>query len=98
MKLTMRVQPEAEVDLEEAYLWYEAQRTGLGDELVLEVERALDRVGERPAAFRVSHRGLRQAMTHRFPYAIYFRVRQEVVDVVAILHGRRDPERSLENR
>jgi len=38
MTYRLELQPEAEADLEEAYLWYETQRSGLGRELIECVE------------------------------------------------------------
>jgi plasmid stabilization system protein ParE len=34
---------------------------------------------------------VRRALLHRFPYAIYFRVTEESVVILAVLHLRRDP-------
>ncbi len=34
MTATVVVQPEAEADLTEAFLWYEARRAGLGAEMI----------------------------------------------------------------
>ena len=44
MSLPLIITPEAEEDLAEAKAWYERKREGLGDEFVLCVEEALDRI------------------------------------------------------
>ena len=41
MKYRLVLQPEAEADLVEAYLWHEKQRVGLGTELIACVEAVL---------------------------------------------------------
>ena len=38
------IQAEAEADINDAYLWYESQRKGLGESFLLCVEEALSRV------------------------------------------------------
>ena len=43
MTCRLVLQPEAEADLDEAYLWYEAQCRGLGRELIECVEAAFER-------------------------------------------------------
>lgn len=87
------VRPAAAADIDEAFLWYERQRAGLGNEFLAAVQSALDDVVMHPAKYPVIHRDTRRALLRRFPYAILYRVYGEVVVVVACMHGRRDPRR-----
>jgi plasmid stabilization system protein ParE len=87
------VRPAAAADIEEAFLWYERQRAGLGDEFLVAVRSALDDVVAQPTRYAVIHRDTRRALLHRFPYGIFYRLYGEIVVVVACMHGRRDPRR-----
>ncbi len=42
------VRPAAAADIDEAFLWYESQRTGLGNEFLLAAEAMLDAIAEHP--------------------------------------------------
>ena len=42
------LRPAAAADVEEAWLWYEAQREGLGDEFLQVVQDALDSIAAFP--------------------------------------------------
>jgi hypothetical protein len=42
------IRPNAEADAREARLWYESQRTGLGDELLEEIRHAIRVLEEHP--------------------------------------------------
>ena len=42
MTRAIRFKPEAEQDLSDAHAWYEAQRAGLGEEMLLCVEAAIE--------------------------------------------------------
>jgi len=42
------VRPNAEADLREAWSWYESQRPGLGDELLIEIRAAIRRLETDP--------------------------------------------------
>lgn len=42
------LRPAAAADVEDAYLWYEAQRRGLGEEFLAAVGAALDSVAANP--------------------------------------------------
>jgi plasmid stabilization system protein ParE len=87
------VRPAAAADIEEAYLWYEKQRVGLGEEFLAAVDSLLGEIVAHPTTYPVIHREARRALLHRFPYAVFFRVYGETVVVLACMHGRRDPTR-----
>ena len=88
----MIIRPEAEADLVIARAWYERQREGLGAAFLLCVEEVLDRIDRTPALYPVVYRDVRRAFTRRFPYAVYYRVADNDVVVLGILHTRRDPQ------
>jgi plasmid stabilization system protein ParE len=83
---------EAEVDLAEAFDYYEAQLAGLGREFVAAVERQFERIVDNPALYQVQHRGVRRAVMRRFPYGVFYLIEGEAVVVLAIEHQARDPE------
>ena len=87
------VRPAAAADIDEAFLWYEGQRAGLGAEFLSAAQALIDAIAENPLKHPVVGRNTRRALLRRFPYAIYYRVYDEIVVVVACMHGRRDPRR-----
>lgn len=52
---TFRPEPEASAELEDAVLWYEGQRPGLGLELVQAVDFALEQIAGWPQVGRRVH-------------------------------------------
>jgi plasmid stabilization system protein ParE len=80
------------VDIETARQWYEAQRSGLGDEFVDAVDDAIESVLAFPAAYPVYYRDARRFLIERFPYCLYYRLDNDTVVVVSCLHAARDPE------
>jgi len=76
-----------------AHDWYERQRAGLGETFLVEFERVLVVLEEHPLRFPVLHATVRRALTRQFPYAILFRVRDEQVVVLGVLHHAREPVR-----
>jgi len=87
------VRPAAAADIEEAHLWYEKQRAGLGEEFLDAVDSLLKKIVAHPTAYPLIHREARRALLHRFPYAVFFRVYGETVVVLGCMHGRRNPGR-----
>lgn len=85
------VRPLAEADLEDAARWYEDERAGLADRFLSDLDRTFARIRERPFQFPTVAGEVRRALLHTFPYAVYFRVSDQAVVVIAVLHLRRNP-------
>lgn len=84
--------PQAEDEALNVQRWYDARRIGLGDEFGAEVDAAVARIVESPLAFPRVRGETRRAVLARFPYALYFRVTDKHIVVLAV-HGRQDPAR-----
>ena len=85
--------PQAEAELLEARGWYEPQRAGLGQTFTETVDQALASIVADPLAHPRVHGETRRALLRRFPYAVYFRVMTDEIVVLAVMHGRRRPQR-----
>ncbi len=83
--------PEAKADVEDAALWYEAQRVGLGFDFTDDLDRVLMRIRENALQFPEIEPEVRRGLLARFPYAVYFEVEDETAEIVAVLHQRRRP-------
>jgi plasmid stabilization system protein ParE len=93
MMLALHLRQEAELDLEDAALWYEEQNTGLGHQFLDEAMSILSAIAEAPLVYPVVHRNTRRALMRRFPFGVYFQVDSSGVIVVAVMHGSRNPLR-----
>ena len=87
------VRPAAAADIDDAFLWYETQRSGLGHEFLAAADALISAIADQPLRYPVVRRNTRRALMRRFPYAMYFRIYDQVVVVVACMHGRRNPRR-----
>jgi plasmid stabilization system protein ParE len=91
--MQLLVRPAAAADLDDAFLWYEQQRPGLGHEFLAAATAAFGSILSNPELYPAVHRGTRRALLRRFPYGVYYRIYPEAIVVVACMHGRRDPKR-----
>jgi len=85
------LRPAAAADLEEARLWYDKQRTGLGDEFLAEAEAAIARILATPLAYAVVYKDRRRGLLRRFPYSVVYRIIDDVIVVLAVVHAKRSP-------
>ena len=81
----------ARVEFDEAANWYDRQRAGLGSRFPAAINDALDRISESPHVHAVVCDDARQAILHKFPYSVIYRVLEDSILVVAVFHSSRDP-------
>ena len=91
MTLPIILFPTAKADAERAAHWLDEQRPGLGHEFLLLMDDALARIAAYPGSWAVFRKPFRRVILHRFRYAIVYVVRPKQIDVVAVMHCRRDP-------
>ena len=92
MKRNVRFRPEAETEALETRDWYENRRPGLGAAFGAALDDAIDRIVNDPLMFRRIRGETRRAVLDRFHYAVYFRIADDDIVVLAI-HGRQHPRR-----
>lgn len=83
--------PAAEADVEEAFRWYEGQRTGLGRAFVRAVDVAVAAIETNPEAYPVVHRSTRRFVLFGFPYLLFYRAFHDRLVVVGCIHAKRHP-------
>jgi hypothetical protein len=74
-----------------AATWYEVKEEGLGERCFAEIKLSYARIERHPEGYAVSHTGLRKALCHRFPYAIYFAFDSSDWVVFGVLHQLMEP-------
>jgi toxin ParE1/3/4 len=91
MAFSIRIRPEAEKDLQEAFDYYQLCRVGLGHDFMMCVEVALESIQRNPAQHPNIHKQIHRNFVSRFPFGIYYLLKQDLVLVIAVLHVRRNP-------
>ena len=90
--MLIRFTPEADAELAEAREWYSHQRQDLDLEFMQCIDNALSRIVDNPHLFPIVYRNLRRAVVRRFPFAVFYEITANEVQVVSVFHSRRDPE------
>lgn len=91
MKYNLTVRPEAEIDIQEAFDWYESHQQTLGRNFIEELDNLLQRIEEHPLGFQKVYGELRRAFLRRFPYALYFLIDDSTIAIKGVLHQRKNP-------
>lgn len=91
MTYRLIIRDEAEADLAEAARWYEGEVAQLGVEFLTEARRVIYNAAANPFLYpAISRRAqVRRALTYRFPYRVFYRIRHGTVIIFAVLHAKR---------
>ena len=82
----------AEIELDEAYAYYEKQEIGLGLRFYTELRNTVDRIIAYPEAWSLISGEIRKCRTKVFPYGVIYQFQKEEILIVAIAHLHRKPE------
>ena len=89
--MEIRVLETAKDDLREGWKFYETKAAGLGD-YFLDCIQADVRSLRIYAGIHETAEGFHRMLAKRFPFAVYYLIEEQRVDVYAILDCRRDPD------
>jgi toxin ParE1/3/4 len=90
VSLPVVLHPEASRDPAEARDHFDALRAGLGQAFIDRLNEALTRIGAMPGMYGVVWSNGRAARLRQFTYVVYYRVHDDRVEVLAVMHGSRD--------
>ena len=85
------IRAEAYADAEEAREHYRTINPSLGTQFLSRLNDAVTLVHEFPEHFGVAWRNVRAKRLKKFPYVVYYRIHASFVEIIATMHGSRDP-------
>ena len=91
--MSLDFHPEAKSEFDEAYLWYEHQREGLGTDFVRCVNEVLEIIQRNPEIYAPAENRIRRALVRRFPFGVFYREIPSGIRIIAIFHSKRNPIR-----
>jgi hypothetical protein len=91
MNYVLRFLPEVEEDAITAYKWYEGKSQGLGEDFLRIFYAYSGEINRAPFLYSEIQSSFRRCLLKRFPYAIYFIIKNDQVVVVGLFHCSRDP-------
>ena len=74
MPYKLRLQNEAIFDMQQAFEWYEEQRSGLGSSFLDEVETCFQKLIQSPEHFGYINKLLRRIKVNGFPYVVIYEI------------------------
>lgn len=80
-------------EIAHAQEWYELQSPGLGHEFLSAIELQLKRLEQAPLLYAEVIPRVRRALLPRFPYGLFYVLRDDFIHILAVIHEARSPNR-----
>ena len=90
MSINIEILDEAELDIENAIKFYESQKQGLGSYFLSTILADIDSLYIY-AGIHVKVNSYHRLLSKRFPFAIYYKVKNNIAYVYAVLDCRQKP-------
>jgi plasmid stabilization system protein ParE len=91
MNPELRFHPEAEKEVLGAAAWYFEHSSVAGKAFLLEIDYVIERIVEAPERYPSSPHKTRRAVFPRFPFSFFYRVVDDVIEIIAVAHQSRRP-------
>ncbi len=90
--MTFFFHPEARTEFLEAINYFEDCEAGLGLEFSREIYATIHRVIGFPSAWSPFFTNTRRCLVRRFPYGVIYRIRNEAIEILAVMQLNREPD------
>jgi hypothetical protein len=90
--IRIEISEDAQADLNEAFVFYEAQAPGLGDYFIACLRADIEGLKVSGGAHRVVYADYHRLLSKVFPYGVFYTMERGNAVVWAVLDLRRDPE------
>ena len=88
---SFKFHPEALEEANHAALFYKEQQPGLEKRFLEALEDTITRIRRSPLQYRKVDGDIRKCRLLRFPYGVIYRFRNDLVEIIAVMHLKRKP-------
>jgi hypothetical protein len=99
MRFDVSILLEAELDIDNAYIWYELRQIDLGMKFYKSVDESIQFISNNPYCCEEIYKGIRRFVIKRFPYGIYYKILIDAkeIQIVGVIHFKRS-SKSIKKR
>lgn len=90
MSYILEIKHEANLEIVQAYLYYEEKRLGLGEEFLEHLDTYFERITANPTHFPQKRKPYREAFIKRFPFIIIYEMIKDKVIVYSLFNTCQD--------
>jgi hypothetical protein len=87
----IRISEDALQDLNEGFLFYEAQERGLGDYFISSIRSDIEKLKISAGVHRIVYKDFHRLLGSTFPYGVFYTYSEGMADIWAVIDLRQDP-------
>jgi hypothetical protein len=91
LEYTLTIHALAAEDMVEIARWYDLQLPGLGNRFEQQLELSLIAIQKQPTAHNKAIDETRKAFLKKFPYIIFFEIKDSNILICGVMHSKRHP-------
>lgn len=88
--LEIIIYPEAKLEVQETFDYYEQKSKGLGLEFMRSLDAVMQSIKRNPLSYQKIYKKTRRVLLRKFPYAIFYIVEENRIIVIACFHQKRN--------
>jgi plasmid stabilization system protein ParE len=89
IELEIIIHPEAKLEVQETFDYYEEKSKGLGLEFMRSLDAGMQSIKRNPLAYQKVYEETRRVLLRKFPYAIFYIAETNRITVLACFHQKR---------
>jgi len=101
MEYSLSISKAAELDIRDAFLWYEDQKDNLGLTFEKHISKTIQNIQKNPLKIQIRYNQTsalsgvetRVAFLKKFPYGVHFNVFENEIIIVAVFHTSQSPKK-----
>lgn len=90
---SLSISEAAELDIRDAFLWYEDQKDNLGLTFEKHISRTIQNIQKNPLMIQIRYNKTRVAFLKKFPYGVHFNVSENEIIIIAVFHTNQNPKK-----
>jgi plasmid stabilization system protein ParE len=83
---SIELSDEAEVDFEKSYEFYYEDSSKVADTFFKSINLGFENIKQNTYYFPIAHKKVRKYVVKKFPFVIYYRIIDKVIEVFALFH------------
>lgn len=85
----------AVLEISKAYFYYEAEKPGLGEQFLDDLDIYFKRITASPEQFPQKKKPYREAYIKKFPYLIVFEIRNDSIIIYSVFNTWQNPQKKI---
>ncbi|KGO86438.1 plasmid stabilization system [Flavobacterium rivuli WB 3.3-2 = DSM 21788] len=91
MAFDLEIRDAANLEIINAYLYYEEQQLGLGDRFINILERHFEKISIHPEHYQIKRKPYREAVLSKFPFVIIYQFTNSKIVVFSVFNTHQNP-------